>query len=62
MLTHKEPEPRKEREIEEVDNREVVRGTTYGKSKVPRQCPLVILAEAMHMIRINCYCVGRAAL
>jgi hypothetical protein len=30
--------------------------------KVPRQCPLVLLVEVMHMIGINFYDAGRAAL
>jgi hypothetical protein len=36
--------------------------TIFRDLKVPRQCPLVILVQAMHMIRIILYDVGKAAL
>jgi hypothetical protein len=56
-----------EREREEERNREVARDTTIGRGgvrkkesvfpvlKVPRQCPLVLLVEAAHIIGIRLF-------
>jgi hypothetical protein len=35
--------------------------TIFPVLKVPRQCPLVLLVEIMHMFGINFYDIGRAA-
>jgi hypothetical protein len=59
----RERESEREREREEKESGEAVRDTTFGGgggqetvspvSQVPRQCPLVLLPEVMHMIGIN---------
>jgi hypothetical protein len=48
--------------VKKKESGELVRETTFGGkkilfpiSKVPRQCPLVLLVEVLHMIGINFY-------
>jgi hypothetical protein len=53
---------KREKKREEKENAEMVRDITFGGGllKVPRQCPLDLLVEVMHMIRIF-FDVGRSA-